>query len=603
MDTKKLVGDIRNKRALIEREGVYRQDKSRTEWLADEGEAHRYINYLIEDNQEKAREIASLREQLDEMQGLLEKESVSQAKQLALLQESNGKLSEIQKDLKKYMARCVKLEKQLADTKARLKFASKNQFGSKRQNVSKKDASEKEVSREQEKDDFDGSDSSSQTPSSVSGEHPQNTENKPVKRDTSNRPETYRKMSVLGEPECHYSDRSKVPGRILESRMVSSFRLDIVLVEEQYEMVRYTEDGKHFAWGYFPKEGHPEVVHRLSGTKAAPQMMQSLAYEVYVKNVTFGLLRQWLEDMGMSVSKNTLRNWLKKGKKRLDGVVQELKELALEKDSIVHCDETWCKVRKYDKYKKAYMWVLVNKKQQVVIFFYEDGSRGRKVLTDFLGDAELKALMSDGYNAYYFLDGELEKTTFEHTEHQVCMAHARAKFIKALDIAEDKEAQPFVKDIDKLYAFERQYKSDGLSPADIYKKRQSEETTKVVDRLHQNLVLALKKVNAKRSEYMTKALNFLNNFWKQLMAYRKDGEFDIDNNIAERQVRPFTTKRKNSLHFGSDDGAEIAAVYHSIISTVKMKGLSAWNYLGGFFSSVVNGETDMAKLIPQKANA
>ena len=27
---------------------------------------------------------------------------------------------------------------------------------------------------------------------------------------------------------------------------------------------------------------------------------------------------------------------------------------------------------------------------------------GREVLTDFLGDAELKSIMSDGYNAYVF---------------------------------------------------------------------------------------------------------------------------------------------------------------------------------------------------------
>ncbi len=47
--------------------------------------------------------------------------------------------------------------------------------------------------------------------------------------------------------------------------------------------------------------------------------------------------------------------------------------------------------------------VLVNKAERVVIFFYEDGSRGRDVLTNFLGDAELKALMSDGYNAYVFI--------------------------------------------------------------------------------------------------------------------------------------------------------------------------------------------------------
>ena len=71
-----------------------------------------------------------------------------------------------------------------------------------------------------------------------------------------------------------------------------------------------------------------------------------------MKNVTFGLLHQWLTDMGMTVSANTLRNWLKKGKVYLDKLVESLKEVALEKDSIVNCDETWCKVRKYDHYKK-----------------------------------------------------------------------------------------------------------------------------------------------------------------------------------------------------------------------------------------------------------
>lgn len=47
--------------------------------------------------------------------------------------------------------------------------------------------------------------------------------------------------------------------------------------------------------------------------------------------------------------------------------------------------------------------VLANKAERVVIFFYEDGSRGRNVLTNFLGDTELKSLMSEGYNAYVFI--------------------------------------------------------------------------------------------------------------------------------------------------------------------------------------------------------
>ena len=35
---------------------------------------------------------------------------------------------------------------------------------------------------------------------------------------------------------------------------------------------------------------------------------------------------------------------------------------------------------------------------------------------------------------------------------------------------------------------------------------------------------------------------------------------------------------------GSDEGAEMVATYHSIISTVKMQGRSAWEYLGNFFT-------------------
>ena len=61
------------------------------------------------------------------------------------------------------------------------------------------------------------------------------------------------------------------------------------------------------------------------------------------------------------------------------------------KDAIVNCDETWCRVKMQDKYKKAYIWCLVNKAAKIVIFFYDNGSRGRKVLTDFIGDAGVES--------------------------------------------------------------------------------------------------------------------------------------------------------------------------------------------------------------------
>ena len=289
-------------------------------------------------------------------------------------------------------------------------------------------------------------------------------ENAGKERDLTNRPDKYKTMGVTSEPVFHPSDLSKIPGRIIEKRSVPVFSLKTVLVEERFEMVHYVEPGRKLKWGYFPSEGHPEIVPRFEGTTATPEFLQAIAYEVYVKNVTFGLLHQWLTDMGMTISANTLHNWLRKGKKYLDEQVCVLKDLALEKDSIVHCDETWCKVRKYGHYKKCYIWVLVNKAQKVAIFFYENGSRVGEVLTDFLGDAELKSIISDGYVAYVFIGDELKSAQFKDTIHQVCFSHLNNKFVKAVNQGGEPVAELFHNDFQALFGREHRYEEAGLTP-------------------------------------------------------------------------------------------------------------------------------------------
>ena len=390
-------------------------------------------------------------------------------------------------------------------------------------------------------------------------------------------------MGVSGESIEHPSDLTKVPGRIIERKMVRVFSFRTFLTEECFEMVHYAEPGKKPKWGYFPSAGHPEVISKFDRTKATPEFLQAIAYEVYVKNVTFGLLHQWLTDMGMTISKNTLRNWLKKGKKYLDELVCVLKSVALEKDSIVNCDETWCKVRKYDHYKKCYIWVLVNKAQKTAIFFYENGSRGREVLTDFFGDAELKSIMSDGYNAYVFIGDELKSARFKDTVHQVCMSHARNKFVKAFNQGGEPAAERFSDILKAFFMRERKCADAGFTSEERLRERQSLETKELLIELRSLLDSEQSKDSEFRSPYYTEALNYLNRFWKEIFAYLDDGELPIDNNLAERTIQKLTTQRNNSLHYGSDVGAEMAATYHSVIGTVKLHGSSVWNFIGTFF--------------------
>ena len=584
---KELQHIIEQKRELLARESISRPALDYSEGMTAE-EQKRYINYLVERLEQadlglRARD-AVLQDFLDQQKEYDER--------LSQLDNVLSKVSSLESSLKEKDRKLKLAERKVADLTAKLKFAEKNRFGDKSYGSKKKNPYE-ESDRTKDKDNFDGT-SSSLPESSIankdsdSSSAPTTQEKQPC--DLSNRPDTYNTMGIQGASKEYKSDLSKVPGRILERKMIPVFHLEVNLVEERFEMVHYVEKGKNPKWGYFPVAGNPQIVTKFDGTKATPEFLQAIAYEVYVKNVTFGLLHRWLTDLGMKVSANTLRNWLKKGKKYLDKLVKVLKDVALEKDSIVNCDETWCKVRKYDHYRKCYIWVLVNKAEQIVIFFYEDGSRGRDVLTNFIGDAELKSVMTDGYNAYVFIGDELstvqKSPNLKKAIHQVCMAHWKAKLDKALEQAGDIRALPFLRGVDFYYKRERQYDAEGLTPEERGRRRQDLESKEMLITLRQHLKIELDKDPSETTPYLREALNYLDKFWDNIFAFLKDGNLPIDNNLAERAIRPLTTQRNSMLHFGSDEGAEMAATYHSIISTVKMQGRSAWEYLGKFFTKV-----------------
>ena len=581
---------ITTKRELLSRETYSRNPINYSAGMAED-QKDRYIQYLAEQNQD-------LRLTGDAMKLVLE-DFMAQMKELkAQMSSMQSKHADLENRLSEEHKLRKSAERKIKSLQEKLDYANQERFGDRRQKIQSK-AKTSDSDRRKEKDDYDGTDDTLRTDSVGHVPSQELKEPSGKDRDLSNRPDGYKTMGVAGEATEHPSDLTKVPGRIIERRMVRVFSFRTFLTEECFEMVHYAEPGKKPKWGYFPSEGHPDVVTSFEGTRATPEFLQAIAYEVYVKNVTFGLLHQWLTDMGMTISKNTLRNWLKKGKTYLDELVCVLKSIALEKDSIVNCDETWCKVRKYDHYKKCYMWVLVNKAERLVIFFYEDGSRGRDVLTNFLGDAELKALMSDGYNAYVFIGDELKTHRYKDTDHQVCLAHVRAKFVKARMEGGDKRADVFLGNINRLFRFEREYDREMITDGERTRRRQGLPTMEAIINLRANLLQELKSEEEQKSCYMREALNYLHKFWNEAFTYIKDGRYPISNNLAERAVRPFTTKRKNSLHFGSDEGAEIAAVYHSIISTVKLQGRSAWDYLGKFFTGIFNGCRDFLSLTPQ----
>ena len=128
-------------------------------------------------------------------------------------------------------------------------------------------------------------------------------------------------------------------------------------------------------------------------------------------------------------------------------------------------------------------------------------------------------------------------------------------------------------------------------------KNRSEKGQKIAQSTHENGYIKPRKTFWRNSKQL---LNYLNRFWKEIFAYLDDGELPIDNNLAERTIRKLTTQRNNSLHYGSDAGAEMAATYHSVIGTVKLHGCSVWNFIGTFFKNIFNGCRDYVNMVPGK---
>lgn len=299
-----------------------------------------------------------------------------------------------------------------------------------------------------------------------------------------------------------------------------------------------------------------------------------------------------LFELKFNVSRQTILNWFSKSASALKKLFLVLKAQALEKDSIVNCDETWCRVKMEDKYKKAYIWCMVNKAAGIVIFFYDEGSRGCKVLTDFIGDAELAALQSDAYNVYKYLDDELSEA-----EHVCCMAHVRARFQKALLQGKSEQDRPFMKWIGRLYDLERGYVNDGPFPNEIKRCRNGSEITEIIASIWMELPRLLD-APLPKSDLLSKALNYLKHSWTSVMAYRHDGRYCIDNSIAERFLRALTVERENKMAFDSHNGAETSSVYHTFTATCKIGALSFYQFLKNYLTAFMEGRTDFGNLTP-----
>ena len=351
-------------------------------------------------------------------------------------------------------------------------------------------------------------------------------------------------------------------------------------------------------------EGNKILEELVPGTGLTATLLSFIIFNHFVMaSPAYRESKNRFPDMDWHTCRQSLLNWEDKGAILLSKLLPALKDMALEEGANVNVDETWYRYQTHFGHRKTYMWCLVNRKAGIVIFFYEDtvdkkgkvhiGGRRREVLKDFLGDAKIKSLQSDGYNVYMYLDDDMLDI-----EHICCLAHVHNKLQEAKKLGY-KIVDFFLAQIKKLYKREKLYASnpDYYTPERIKEARNDEYTNDIVNSMHVKLLEMIAKGEDYFPDKVWRALNYFYNFWDQVFAYRNDGEYSIDNTIVERAIRPLTAQRKNGLFFCSPKGAKNSGIFNTFISTCQQKCRSFRDFFVDYVRAWNQGRRDFDNLI------
>jgi hypothetical protein len=128
--------------------------------------------------------------------------------------------------------------------------------------------------------------------------------------------------------------------------------------------------------------------------------------------------------------------------------------------------------------------------------------------------------------------------------------------------------------INKLYGIERD--SQDASDEQRFIARQ-EKSLPILAQLKSWLDKTQPQVTAQSA--LGKAVHYLANNWSRVERYVEAGFLPIDNNAAERAIKPLVIGRKAWLFSDTPKGATASAQIYSLVETAKLNGQEPYTWL------------------------
>ena len=388
-------------------------------------------------------------------------------------------------------------------------------------------------------------------------------------------------------------------------RIPARYRLEEVLRETVACPNKWTdENGKAII-----RTAEPDEPALIDKSVATSSMVAGIAYDKFVMGTPAYRQEKHLSLTGLPISRQTMGNILEKTYDLyLKPLVKQMIE-DLPNCNVVHMDETVLKCTEVKDRKQSSMVVAVSgiyEENQMAVYKFFPYKKQEFVIA-LLGGSFRHALMTDGVYAYANYYGPCRKLN--------CMAHARRKIFEAIKVRSDfaqyqadvlkwekttlendEEAAEAAAQLDET---ERPEPSPGLQilltalslfgklyhieshVASYSHEARTEVRQELSKPCFERLTRVMMEIQSGFEERSTayRAAKYFMDRANSLGRYLEDGDYPIDNNVAERAVKPFVINRKNFQTTKSIKGAEVVAAFMTLFRSAEMNDLNPERYM------------------------
>jgi transposase len=309
-----------------------------------------------------------------------------------------------------------------------------------------------------------------------------------------------------------------------------------------------------------------------------PGLLAQVAVSKYGDHLPLNRLESIFQRHGAELSRKTMCDWMAACAELVGPLWKRMKEVVLMSKAL-QTDDTPVPVldRQLTRTRTGRIWTYVGDRHRPYIVYDYTGNRSREGPEEFL-QGYSGYLQADAYVGY---DAMFKQRQPSLTE-VACWAHVRRHVFEA-QTSDLCRATVILAYIQLLYAVEREAREAKLNTEQRRELRQA-KARPILEDIQSYLQTERPKVLPKSP--IAAAIDYTLSNWDALRRYTEDGDLQIDNNAAERSLRPIVVGRGNWLFYGSDKGGRTGAVLSTLIATCKRLHIEPFAYLRDLFTRI-----------------